>query len=395
MEKLRNEIEKELLEDILPFWIDHAIDGKNGGFYGKIHNDLHVEENAPKGGVLNARILWTYSAAYKLYGKQEYMDMAKRAYNYIRDFLIDPEFGGIYWSVDYRGNRLETKKQIYAQAFAIYAFSEYYSTFGDEEALSIAVTLYELVEKYSYDPVYKGYFEACSREWQLQNFCLDEKCGKEKKSMNTILHIIEAYTNLYKVWKNEGLRKKLEETVKVTMEHIVDIKTGHFKLFFKENWNNLKMEYSYGHDIEGSWLLCEAAEAVGNSALLIQVEDISKKMAEATLRDGIDTDGSIMYEGGPEGVKDTDRHWWPQAEAVVGFTHAFRLTGDTRFDQAAANVWKFIKENIIDHENGEWFWAVTRDGEILKPDSKVDIWKCPYHNARACMEIIKLDSNWI
>lgn len=389
MQELKIKMEKELLENILPFWMNHAVDRENGGFYGKIHNDLFVEKDAPKGGVLNARILWTFSAAYRIYGRQEYLEIAQRAFNYIRNFFIDAESGGIFWLIDYTGNPIETRKQVYAQAFMIYAFSEYYRAVLDKYALELAVDLYSLIEKYCYDPVYKGYFEACNREWKISNFCLDRKCGEEKKSMNTMLHIMEAYTNLYRVWKDDRLKRKLEETVEVMMERIVDKETGHFKLFFDERWRSLKKEYSYGHDIEGSWLLYEAAGVAGNAVLLQRTGRIAIRMAESTLAEGLDSDGSVMYEGGPEGVKDSDRHWWPQAEAVVGFANAYGLTGKHEFLDAAKDVWKYTEEKIIDHEKGEWYWGITRDGRIMRPDSKVDFWKCPYHNARACMEMVE------
>lgn len=388
MKELKSKMEKELLEDILPFWINNTIDNENGGFYGKIHNDLFVEKTAPKGGVLNARILWTFSAAYRLYGRLEYLNTAQRAYAYLREFFIDNEFGGIYWSIEYDGKPIDTRKQVYAQAFAIYGLSEYYRASGEESALELSINLYKLLEKNSYDPVNKGYFEACDREWKLKDFCLDAKCGAEKKSMNTMLHILEAYANLYRVWKDDTLKEKLEEALAVTMEYIVERNSGHFKLFFDENWSSLKEKYSYGHDIEGSWLLYECAGVTGNRVLILEAEKIAVKMAETTLTEGMDTDGSILYEGGPLKRKDYDRHWWPQAEGVVGFVNAYTLTGRVEFLNAARNVWKYVEDNLIDREKGEWYWGVTREGLTMKPESKVDIWKCPYHNARACMEIV-------
>lgn len=388
MRELKEKMEKELLEGILPFWMNNTIDKENGGFYGKIHNDLMVVKDAPKGGVLNARILWTFSAAYRLYGKLEYLEMADRAFGYLTNYFWDKENGGVFWLLDHAGNPLETRKQIYAQAFAIYGLSEYYRAVGVDSALKLAVKLFELMEEKSYDPVYKGYFEACDREWRLKNFCLDKKCGSEKKSMNTMLHVMEAYTNLYRVWKDERLKKKLRECIEVTTDHIVDQETSHFKLFFDEKWNSLKDEYSYGHDIEGSWLSLESAEVLGDGGLIGKSKETAVKMAEVILSEGVDTDGAVMYEGGPHGVASSDRHWWPQAEGIVGFVNAFQLTGKKEFLEAAKKIWKYTEESILDKKNGEWYWGVTRDNQVMKPDSKVDMWKCPYHNARACMEVI-------
>lgn len=386
---LKNKMEKELLEDIVPFWLKYAVDYENGGFFGKISNDLTVDKNAPKGGVLNSRILWCFSSAYRIYGKPEYLVAADSAYRYIMNHLWDKEYGGIYWLVDNRGNLLDSRKQIYAQAFAIYAFSEYYRATGINTSLDSAVELFGLLEKNSYDQEFKGYFEACNRNWRLEDFHLDQKCGQEKKSMNTMLHVMEACTNLYRVWKDERLKAKLKETIEVITEHIIDQKTGHFKLFFDDEWNSLKNECSYGHDIEGSWLLFEAAEVLGDQELIDRVKPVVLKMAEITLSEGIDHEGAVMYEGELHGVKDSDRHWWPQAEAVVGFVNAYELSGRKEFAAAAERVWNFIDEKIIDHVHGEWFWGVSRSGIIIKPDAKVDIWKCPYHNSRACMEIVE------
>ena len=386
---LKTEMKDELLNGILPFWLQHAVDRENGGFYGKISDDLVVCHDAPKGGVLNARILWAYSAAYKMFGESDYKMMADRAYDYTIEFLTDKDYGGIYWLVDSRGNPLDTRKQVYAQAFAIYAFSEYYAATKETAALENAVALYELMEKHCYDHKYKGYFEACRQNWSPGGFYLDDKCGEEQKSMNTMLHVMEAYANLYRVWRDGGLRKKLKETVEVMEEYVCDDETGHFKLFFDEKWNSLTDEYSYGHDIEGSWLLTEACEVLEDGGLLEKIKPAALKMAEAVLSGGVDSDHGILYEGRAGGIIDSDRHSWPQAEAVVGFYNAYQLTGEEKFLTAALNTWEFIKKHIIDHRYGEWYWGRKQNGETINSDAKVDMWKCPYHNSRACMEILR------
>jgi len=390
----RQRVEKELRENILPFWIKYMKDEENGGFYGKIENDLTIHRDAPKGLVFCSRILWTYSAAYRLFQNPEHLDMAQRAYRYLLDYFEDKEYGGMYWLLDYKGKPLVDKKQIYGNAFAIYGLGEFYKATGNEESLQKAIELYHLIEKYSYDPGNRGYFEACTREWRMtEDLRLSDKDMNEKKSMNTHLHILEAYTNLYRVWKDESLKHKLKEIIEVTVDHIIDPNTRHFILFFDEYWNPKSDLISYGHDIEGSWLLWEAAEVLGDEGLLKKVRGISEGMAYATYQEGLDQDGGLMNEGGPTGLVDTDKHWWPQAEAAVGFLNAYQLTGDGAFFEASYRSWEFIEKYIIDREKGEWFWRVSKDGKPIQEEAKGDPWKGPYHNGRACMEIMaRLDN---
>ena len=252
---LAQEAEQEVKENILKFWSEKTIDSKNGGFLGSVENNLSINQEAPKSSVLNTRILWTYSKAYNMFGDKEYLTLANRAYNFIKTSLRDQEYRGLFWMLDYMGNPINTKKQIYAQAFGIYALSEYYLATKNEESLEYAIKLYNLIEKYSYDQKDKGYFEACTREWETTD---DLQLGpgemNEKRSMNTHLHILEAYTNLYRVWKDEKFKGQFQELIKVTLDNIVDHETHHFKMFFDEQWNSKSEVISYGHDIEGSWL---------------------------------------------------------------------------------------------------------------------------------------------
>ncbi|MFP4016616.1 MAG: AGE family epimerase/isomerase, partial [Halanaerobiales bacterium] len=280
------------------------------------------------------------------------------------------------------------KKQIYGEAFAIYAFSEFYRAAGEEKALKRAVDIFNLIEEHSYDRENKGYIEACNRDWSMkEDMSLSEKDMNEKKSMNTHLHILEAYTNLYRVWKSDVLYKKLEELIEVTIEYIID-DNYHFILFMDEYWNPKSEIVSYGHDIEGSWLLYEAAEVLGNQDLLEKVEDVSIKMAEATYQEGLSEDGSIYYEREGDEL-DIDRHWWPQAENVVGFVNAYQLTGEDKYLMAALECWEFIDKYVVDDQYGEWY-AILDDNYQPYPDKlKVEAWKSPYHNGRCCFEVIE------
>ncbi|MDQ8732951.1 AGE family epimerase/isomerase [Paenibacillus sp. LHD-38] len=383
-------IKQELESNILGFWMKHTVDEKNGGFYGYISRDLTIIPEAGKSLVLNTRILWTFASAYRITGNEHYLNIADRAYEYVNEHFVDPEYGGLYWMVDAAGQPAETKKQVYGQAFAIYAYSEYYRATGNKAALQKAIDLFHTLERYSYDDQFMGYFEALTREWQeTDDNSLSEKDLNEKKSMNTHLHVMEGYTNLYRVWKSDELRSKLKELIEITIKHIINPVNAHFILFFDEQWNYKSEHISFGHDIEGSWLLVEAAEVLGDEALLAAAKEAAIRMADATLNEGVDDDGGLLNEAGPEGLLDAHKDWWPQAEAVVGFYNAYQMTGEEKYREAAVRSWAFIERFIVDKEHGEWHWSVNRDGSPSDNVQKVSPWKCPYHNGRACFEMIE------
>lgn len=389
LEKFKSDVDVEAKGNILNYWINNTVDNEHGGFYGFINNNQYIDKEADKGGILNFRILWTFSKAYNFYKDEKYLVIAKRAYDYVTKYFWDNKDSGIYWMVDYMGVPSNTKKQIYCQAFAIYGFTEYYMATSNTAALDFAVNIFKLIEKKSYDTENKGYFEAYAKDWsEIEDSRLSNIDLNEKKSMNTHLHILEAYTNLYKVWKDDILKDKLEELIHITINKIINSKTWHFNLFFDEFWNIKSNIVSYGHDIEGSWLLLEAAEVLGTKELIKNVKEISVNMAQKVYEEGADSTGGILNESRGDEV-DTDKHWWPQAEGVVGFLNAYKLTGKEYFLEAALNTWQYISENIIDRVNGEWFWLRTAEGDTSKKDEKVGPWKCPYHNSRMCFEVLK------
>jgi mannobiose 2-epimerase len=387
-------LRKEVADDILPFWARYAVDRENGGFYGKVDCDLKIDAQAPRSAVINARILWTYAAACRLIDPK-YRDMADRAWNYIADKFWDPEYGGIYWTVDYLGRAISDRKQIYAQAFAIYGMAEYFRATGNADSLQRARQLYGFIEQHSYDPVCKGYIEARARNWgALEDMRLSEKDLNSPKSMNTHLHILEAYTNLLRVWRDPGLLARQTELLEVTMDRIVDERTAHFRMFFDNQWNSLTDHISYGHDIEGSWLMVEAAEVVGDAALLGRARKLAVRMADAVAKEAVDRDGSIFYEANSAGVfVDPNKHWWAQAEAVVGFYNAYQLTGEERFRELSYRAWDFIEAKVVDRAHGEWHAKLKPDGTPFQEREDSDAclvgpWKCPYHNSRACYEML-------
>lgn len=387
---LAEEARAELTEHILPYWAERTVDDVHGGFVGRIDGHDRLVPDAPKGAVLNARILWTFAAACRALGTDRWRAEADRAYAYLRAHVRDPEHGGVFWTVTAEGAPLDTKKQVYAQAFTIYALAEYVRLTDDAEALAWAQELYRLLEERAVDPGRGGYVEAFSRDWSpAADVRLSEKDDDAPKSMNTHLHVLEAYTTLYRVWPDEGLADRLRVLLAIFLEQIVDPSTGHMTCFFGEDWTRTSGVVSYGHDIEASWLLDEAAAVLGDAALAAAVRQSSVRLARVTLAEGLDADGALLNEREADGHLDDDKHWWPQAEAVVGFLNAYEHTGEAAFAEAALGTWAFIRRAIIDTDGGEWFFRVSRDGTPYRDEDKVGLWKCPYHNARACLEIME------
>jgi cellobiose epimerase len=385
--ELRRKVKVELTQNILPFWAGKMTDEKYGGFYGQIKGDGQLIPEADKGGILNARILWSFSSAYLQEKNLLFLEMANRAKAYILNHFFDAEYGGTYWTISFDGKPVDPKKQIYSQAFFIYAFSEHYRASGDETSLQTAIELFRIIEKYSFDTELNGYFEAYSHNWVLlEDLRLSEKDENEKKTMNTHLHILEAYTNLYRVWKDKGLEKQLRNLILIFTEKIVNQKTNHLDLFFDENWNTKSTIVSYGHDIEASWLIDEAARVLGDQELLAEVQQICIKIAEASC-EGLQPDGSMVYET-DKGHLETDRHWWVQSEAVVGFLNAFELTGNNEWLVKAEKCWKYISDKLVDRVGGEWFWSISDGGIANIAGDKAGFWKCPYHNSRMCLEVM-------
>lgn len=387
LKQLKAELSTEL-DSILKYWAKHTIDNENGGFIGQIDFNDHIIANSEKGSVLNARILWSFSAGYKVTKNESHKKIAKRAFEFLTDYFYDPEFGGLFWSINADTTPKDTKNQIYALAFAIYGLSEYYAVSKDDKALEIAINLYLKIQEHSYDPINKGYFEAFTRDWQLiEDLRLSDKDANEKKTMNTHLHIVEAYANLFKVWKDKTLQNDIAELLETIDKHFINKETGHLRLFFNENWIEKPDVISYGHDIEAAWLLLQCAEISEEENLIENYKKYAIQMAEVT-KEGLDTDGGLWYEFDPEKNElVAEKHWWVQAEALIGFYNAYQLTGDEMYLNIVYKNWKFIKKYILDQQNGEWFWGIGRDYSLIEKD-KAGFWKCPYHNSRACLELI-------
>ncbi|RME70763.1 MAG: hypothetical protein D6781_05645, partial [Verrucomicrobia bacterium] len=389
LESFASRAEAELRGDILPWWQQHAPDRRHGGFVGEIGPDGREKMDAPRGALLTSRILWTFSAAHRRWPDAGYLEMAHRAYADLVGRFRDHEHGGLYWAVDPDGRVLEDHKQVYGQAFGIYALAEYHLATGDREALDFAIDIFRRLERHTRDREHGGYFELFSADWRRldPSTAAVMDVGLGEKSQNTLLHVMEAYTNLMRVWPDAALREAQRSLVDIMLHKVLDRQRGHLGLFFTADWQPTSNGISYGHDIEAAWLMVEAAEVLGDADLIASAHEAAVRIAEATLAEAVDADGGLFYEGEGDRVTNTNKEWWPQAEGVVGFLCAWRISGDDRFYEAAERMWAFIENHLVDRERGEWHRAVTASGEVL-PASPLSFWKCPYHNGRACMEIV-------
>ncbi|MBP7871195.1 MAG: AGE family epimerase/isomerase [Parabacteroides sp.] len=382
---LRDEVLKDLKENVLHFWEKYAVD-PSGGFYGMILNDGTPRPDEAKGVVLNARILWTFSTAYRLFGDENYKHLANRAQRYLIDHFIDKQLGGVYWSLYADGTPLDTEKQTYGMAFAIYGLSEHFRATGSTESLMQSIDLYKVLETQVREFENDGYIESFTRNWQVPPKYGYDGTGLASKTMNTHIHLLEAYTSLYRVWRNEGLQKRLNTLINLVVDKIYNPETNHLKLFFNNQWESLEDIDSYGHDIETGWLLTEAAEVLEDKALLKRIEPIAVNLTDAALKEGRNEDGSLIYERHGADYQRT-LSWWCQAETIVGCVNAWQISGNEHYLHAADKTWEWVKARMIDKEHGEWFRSVTPEGMPDLKTPKASMWNCPYHNSRMGFEL--------
>lgn len=397
IKSLRDRAKHNLLDEILPFWLKYSPDIVNGGFFGRISFDGTGISDAPKSLVLNSRILWTFSASYRMFGISLFLETAERAFDYILTHFIkkDPVFEGGYWLLNSDGSVREAvgNMQTYGQSFLLYAFSEYAAVSNNPAAYQYAELMFNFID------------ERC----RLGNV-YTEKPNQNKKdkfmlSMNTHLHIIEAITNYFRQCKDKRAETTLVNLIELFLNTIYNKKTHHQNMFFSDDGIPLSDKISYGHDIEFSWLLTEAAEVLRENgtnplqaALLYDrcVVCVSE-VADSVYREGIDTKcGALFDEGTPNyEIIHQNKIWWIQAEAVVGFFNAWQLCGDNRYLDAARDVMDYIDRNISDREYGEWYSSGIDSSPKSKVGYKADEWKCPYHNSRMALEIISRINNLI
>lgn len=383
---LAHEVRRELTDRIIPFW-KKLRDDEHGGYYGYMDFDLKVDKEYEKGCILNSRILWFFANAYMTLKEKSLLAEAAHAYSFMRDYCEDKEYGGVFWSVTYDGLPLDTTKHIYNQAFAIYALSSYYAASNDSSALDFAMSLFEKIETIGTDSY--GYLESFNRKWELEdNDKLSENGLLADKTMNTLLHVLEAYTELYRVNKDEKVRSALVKILDAFRNQVYNEKTNRLEVFFDEKMNTISDLYSYGHDIEASWLLDRAATVLSDDKIKADTNAYTNKLVAEVYKEAL-ADGAMNNECF-KGVVDTTRVWWVQAEAMVGFCNCYEKTGEEKYKDITEQLWDYIKNYIIDKREGsEWFWDLDKENNPVSRKPIVEPWKCPYHNGRMCMEIIR------
>ena len=393
LEMLQTEAKTELLEHILPFW-ENLKDEENGGFYGFVDQDLQVDKTYEKGCILNSRILWFFSEAYLTLGDPKLLECAGWAWNFLERAFVDREEGGLYWSVTFDGKPLDQTKHTYNQAFAIYGLCSYYRATGEEKARERALALYRLIEEKMRDE--KGYLEAFNRDFTPASY---EKLSKNgvfaTRTMNTILHVMEAYTTLGEITEEDGVRERLREILGIITHKIYNQKLHRQEVFFDADYHSLIDLYSYGHDIEAAWLIDEAANVaypkmtIEEDRELYAISEMTRQMEEAVYQEAYD--GHSIPNESENGVVKENRVWWIQAEAVNGFVNAWeKQPQKEEYLEAAWNIWQYTKEYLIDHrKGGEWFWEVDKEGRPIPERGVAEPWKCPYHNGRMCLLLIR------
>lgn len=388
MERISIAAKKHLENIIIPFW-KGLRDDAFGGYYGYVNQDLEVNRQAEKGCILHSRILWFFSEAAMALQRDDLRAEADHAYRFVHDTCMDRANGGIFWSMTYDGKPLDITKHTYNQAFAIYALSSYYRLTGCEAALADAKALFALIEEKCTDSV--GYLEAFTADWGPEsNEKLSENGVMAAKTMNTLLHVFEGYSGLYKATADAAVKKAMERILTIYAQKIWSPELGRQLVFFDENYNSIIDLYSYGHDIESSWLMDWGCALLEDEALYEQISEINRVMGEAVFAAAYSHD-SLAAEC-DRGHVDEKRVWWVQAETVVGLTHLYEKTGNPAYANAAAATFRFIEEKLTDHRTGsEWFWCVDKNG-VPYPDMPiVEPWKCPYHNGRMCLELMRKD----
>lgn len=369
---------------ILPYW-KNLIDRENGGYYGLVDFNLKVHKKAEKGVILNSRILWFFSNAFMATGEKVLLEYANHAYTFLVNNCIDKEYGGVYWMMNYDGTVKEDIKHTYNQAFAIYALSAYYEATKDQQAEELAMNLFHMIEDRCTDEY--GYLEAFTKGWEIiDNDKLSENGLLADKTMNTLLHVLEAYTGLYKVTKNWEVEAKLKNIIEIFGTKVYHPEKRRLEVFFNKEMESIADLHSYGHDIEASWLLDEACKVLGNEEITIRTREYTDILAERIYTVAIEN--GTMNNECFHGVVDRTKVWWIQAEAVVGFYNAYEKTGRKEYLQLVMKLWDFIKTKFIDkRDGGEWFWDLNEEGEPVSHKPITEPWKCPYHNGRMCFEM--------
>lgn len=385
------------LDRICDWWTTHA-PAPNGGFWGEIGDDGIAYPEAPRAIILNTRLLWFFSAAFEATGDAACGRLADQAYRIVHDHFLDPSTKTLVWMVSAEHAVVNARKQTYAQAFGIYALAAYARAKHSPAALARALSIFEQVQAHFIDPIHGGWLEALGPNLEpIDDVRLSARDQNSPKSMNTHLHVLEAYTALSETMsqlvpdhpQRETVRRALEDAFDTFNGHIVSTRKDHLNLFFGLDWMCQSRVRSFGHDIEASWLLYEAARALDAPRILDEAKQAALGLATGAL-EGLSEHGGLYEEVGRDGHLSRLHVWWVQAEALVGFLHAYDLDRNPRFLESALGVWAFIKAHQIDTQGGEWLELARIDDQTSKTGLMAGPWKCPYHTGRAMIETIRL-----
>lgn len=388
---LREEAKEHLTNKLIPFWMSMR-DNEQGGFYGYADFDYQIHKEAKKGCILNSRITWFFSSAYTLLRDPLLLQEAAHGYRFLKEKCLDREYGGVFWSVSYDGTPADTMKHTYNQAFSIYALCAYYEASGDAESIQLAEEIFQVMEERCMDE--SGYLESFDREFGLiKNEKLSENGVTAERTMNTLLHVFEAYTELYRLTRKEQVKKRLEWILDTIAEKVYNPQKHRQEVFFNLMYDSIIDLHSYGHDIEAAWLIDRGVEVLGEVKYYEKMMPITRDLVNQVY--DVAFDGQAVFNECDKGIVDTNRVWWVQAESVVGFLNAYYKESERKeYYEAAVNVWNYIKEYVIDsRREGEWFWLLNQDGIPYRNKPMADEWKCPYHNGRMCIEVIRRETN--
>ncbi|MDD4112033.1 MAG: AGE family epimerase/isomerase [Herbinix sp.] len=381
------EIKEYLINHLLPYWMGLK-DDRHGGFYGEMGYDGKVKYTSVKGCIYHSRILWFFSNACLTLKNKDYLIYADHAYDFLKNKLYDRKYGGVYWTVSYDGYPEDDDKHTYNQAFAIYGLASYYDASGNKEALALAFDLYDKIESFCKDE--EGYLEGFDRRFiPKSNDKLSENGIIADRTMNTLLHLLEAYTELYRVSHEDKVASCIRKMLDVLAAKVYNPALRRLDVFFDLNWKSIIDLHSYGHDIEASWLIDRTCEVLDEDDYTRKISVITKDLADHIHSVALDNASSV-YNECENGTVDRKKVWWVQAEAILGFVNGYQKN-PSRIDylRTAARIWDYIKQYIIDpREGSEWFNELHEDGTPINSMEIAGPWKGPYHNGRMCFELI-------
>ncbi|MDO4739748.1 MAG: AGE family epimerase/isomerase [Eubacteriales bacterium] len=406
----KQEIQRTLAEKVIPFWLERSVDEQYGGYLTSFDENGRFDGNGVKYMVTQSRMLWGFSYLAPFARPEDRPAMkaaADQGFAFFKKYFFDPEHGGVYWMLDRDGSVADPAKLVYGEGFAIYALAQYAISYQNEEALALAESVFDCLQKYCADTRFGGYFENVERDWSLSP--AGEYAG-DRKSLDIHMHLLEAFTTLYQASGKEIHRRKLHEVLDVIIDHMVDKEHGYgynqFTIDFrripaiaiKRTWNAEREANetvaepadttSYGHNIELTWLADLALQKIGCERA--QYDALFARILQHAMKHGVDWQrGGVYRDGvGCEEALVLDKEWWQNFEAMTGLLNGWRMFGEERLAEAFLNVWGFVRDKFMNMELGESRQMLSADGTPLVPNLG-NPWKGIYHTGRAlavCLE---------